>query len=80
MGPTMQVSKWGNSLAVRLPRALVERLKLQPGDTLEVVAADAQHIAVEKVQQRDGALARMAARAWQAPANFRFDRDDANAR
>lgn len=76
----MQVSKWGNSLAVRLPRSLVERLKLRPGDTLEVVAADEQRIAVEKVSRRDEALARMAARAWQPPEGYRFDRDDANAR
>ena len=36
----MQVSRWGNSLAVRLPRALVERLGLAAGDALTVVALD----------------------------------------
>jgi len=35
----MQVSKWGNSLAVRLLKKLVEALKLRPGDELDVVAA-----------------------------------------
>jgi antitoxin MazE len=28
----MQVSKWGNSLAVRLPAAVVEALGLKEGD------------------------------------------------
>jgi antitoxin MazE len=28
----MQVSKWGNSLAIRLPAAVVEALKLREGD------------------------------------------------
>ncbi|MGB5735348.1 MAG: AbrB/MazE/SpoVT family DNA-binding domain-containing protein [Thiohalocapsa sp.] len=28
----MQVSKWGNSLAVRLPAAVVEALELREGD------------------------------------------------
>ena len=28
----MQVAKWGNSLAVRLPAAVVEALKLKEGD------------------------------------------------
>jgi hypothetical protein len=28
----MQVSKWGNSLAVRLPAALVKTLELKQGD------------------------------------------------
>jgi antitoxin MazE len=66
----MQVSKWGNSLAVRLPRALVERLGLRPGDALEVVAAEEGRIVVEK--QR--------ARGWTVPEGYRFDRDEANAR
>lgn len=76
----MQVSKWGNSLAVRLPKSLVDRMKLQPGDQLDVVAAGEGRIAVEKIEHRHAALARMAARAWRTPDDYRFDRDDANAR
>jgi hypothetical protein len=30
----MQVSKWGNSLAIRLPAAVVEALKLKEGDSI----------------------------------------------
>ena len=30
----MQVSKWGNSLAVRLPAAVVEALELKDGDQI----------------------------------------------
>ena len=33
----MRVSKWGNSLAVRLPKKLVEELRLAPGDELAIV-------------------------------------------
>ena len=32
----MQVGKWGNSLAVRLPAALVEALDLKEGDEVEI--------------------------------------------
>jgi antitoxin MazE len=32
----MRVSKWGNSLAVRLPAALVKALKLREGDQIEI--------------------------------------------
>ena len=35
----MQVSKWGNSLAIRLPAAVVEALELHEGDDIEVVGA-----------------------------------------
>ena len=77
----MQVSKWGNSLAVRLPKALVDELGLKEGDELNVVAAKNGAIEVEtKEYQRRRALDRMAARNWALPEGYRFDRDEANER
>jgi len=77
----MQVSKWGNSLAVRLPKALVDRLGLKEGDELSVVAAKGDTIEVEtKKDQRRRAIERMAARNWTLPEGYRFDRDEANER
>ncbi len=32
----MQVSKWGNSLAVRLPAVVIEALGLKEGDDIEL--------------------------------------------
>jgi antitoxin MazE len=81
MEVTMQVSKWGNSLAVRLPKALVDELGLKEGDELNVVAAKKDAIEVEtKEDQRRRALDRMAARNWTLPEGYRFDRDEANER
>ena len=31
----MQVSRWGNSLAIRLPASVVEALDLKEGDSIE---------------------------------------------
>jgi antitoxin MazE len=77
----MQVSRWGNSLAVRLPKALVEQLGLKEGDQLNVVAAKDGAIEVETHEdQRRRALERMAARNWTLPEGYRFDRDEANER
>ena len=77
----MQVSRWGNSLAVRLPKALVEQLGLKVGDQLNVVAAKDGAIEVETNEdQRRRALERMAARNWRLPEGYRFDRDGANER
>jgi antitoxin MazE len=77
----VQVSKWGNSLAVRLPKALVEQLGLKEGDQLNVVAAKDGAIEVETTKdQRRRALERMAARNWTLPEGYRFDRDEANER
>lgn len=76
----MRVSRWGNSLAVRLPRALVERLGLQTGDEIEVVAATAERIAVAKDPRRAEAVDRMRARALAFPDTYVFDRDETHAR
>jgi hypothetical protein len=35
----MRVAKWGNSLAVRLPDAIVKALKLKAGDEIEILAS-----------------------------------------
>jgi len=77
----MQVSKWGNSLAVRLPKKLVEQLGLKEGDDVNVVAAEDGTIEVEtREDQRRRALERMAARNWTLPDDYKFDRDEANER
>jgi antitoxin MazE len=77
----MQISKWGNSLAVRLPKALVDQLGLKEGDELNVVAAKPGAIEVEtEAAKRQRALDNMAARKWTLPDGYRFDRDEANER
>jgi antitoxin MazE len=76
----MQVSKWGNSLAVRLPKKLVEELGLKPGDEVELTPADAGRLAVHKVDRRAEFLARLAEFNWPLPPDYKFDREEANAR
>jgi len=76
----MMVSRWGNSLAVRLPKALVEQLGLAPGDELSVVEASKRQIAVEKVDKRAEFLKQMRQFQWPAPKGYKFDRDEANER
>ncbi len=44
----MQVAKWGNSLAVRLPAAVVEALGLKEGDDIEIHVAGARSFEIEK--------------------------------
>lgn len=77
----MQVSKWGNSLAVRLPKALVEQLGLKEGDELNVVSASNDTIAVEtKEARRLRALNHLSQLNWTLPEDYKFDRDEANER
>ena len=44
----MQVAKWGNSLAVRLPANVVKSLNLKIGDDIEIVSADTNSLHVKK--------------------------------
>lgn len=48
----VQLTKWGNSVAVRLPKAMLEAAKLQVGDTVEVEASAVGGITVRKRRQR----------------------------
>jgi antitoxin MazE len=81
MEAAMQVSKWGNSLAVRLPKALVDELGLKEGDELNVVAAKDGAIEVEtREARRKAALERLASLNWTLPPDYKFDRDEANER
>jgi len=76
----MQVAKWGNSLAVRLPAAVVEVLELKEGDDIEIHVADARAFAVSRKPGRQDLLQRLRAFRGRLPADFTFDRDEANAR
>lgn len=76
----MQVAKWGNSLAVRLPAAVVETLALKEGDEIEIHVADARVFEVKKRPQGRELLARLRKFRGRLPADFKFDRLEANAR
>lgn len=76
----MQVAKWGNSLAVRLPAAVVEALDLKEGDEIEVHVADLRDLGVARKPGRDELLERLRALRGRLPADFKFDRDEVNAR
>ena len=57
----MRVAKWGNSLAIRLPTRLVERMGLKAGDELHIVQTEDRTLAVEKDARREMALERLRA-------------------
>ena len=76
----MQVSRWGNSLAIRLPASVVEVLKLQEGDDIEVTIAGERAFEVSRRPGRRDLLARLRQYRGTLPEGFRFERDDANGR
>ena len=76
----MRVSKWGNSLAVRLPKKLVGELGITEGDEIKLTVAADKKIEVEKVDRRKQFLAELAKFNWPLPEGYKFDRDEANER
>ena len=76
----MQVSKWGNSLAIRIPASVSEALQLKEGDDIEVVVAESRRFEIRRQPSRDQLLAQLKAYRGRLPADFIFDREEANER
>jgi antitoxin MazE len=43
-----QLAKWGNSMAVRIPKAIAEAARLRPGDHLEMAVEDSGTLRIRK--------------------------------
>jgi antitoxin MazE len=76
----MQVARWGNSLAIRIPAAVAEALGLRAGDEVEVHVEGAREFALRRKPGREDLLKRLRAFRGRLPADFVFDRDEANER
>ncbi len=76
----MQVSKWGNSLAIRLPAAVVEALGLKEGDNIEVTIGGTRNFKIERDRRREKALDRLRRSDWTLPSGWRFNREEAHER
>jgi antitoxin MazE len=77
----MKVAKWGNSLALRLPMAVVKEMGLEVGDDLNVVRISGEkEIGVVRNDWRKQAIERLRALQIDFPEDYKFDREEANAR
>ena len=76
----MQVSKWGNSLAVRLPAAVVEVLDLKEGDDIEIHVTGSRNLEISKTPEAREILARLRKYREKLPTDFKFDRIETHER
>lgn len=76
----MQVTRWGNSLAIRLPAAVVDALSLKEGDDIEVRIASERVFEIARDQSRLKALERIRRLRKPLPPGWTFDRDEAHER
>ena len=75
----MQVAKWGNSLAVRLPVKLVRELDLKEGDDIDL-HPDETGLAVVRYQRPDEVLASLRQFRGTLPVSARLSRKGAHDR
>jgi antitoxin MazE len=70
----------GNSLAVRLPAAVVDALGLKEGDEIEIGVDAARRFSVRRKADPEAVLARLRRLRGRLPDDFRIDRDEASER
>jgi antitoxin MazE len=75
----MRVARWGNSLAIRIPAGLAEKLDLKEGDEVRLRAAPDGAIEIGADAAFEAAKARLAALRFDLPPGYKFNRDDAYA-
>jgi antitoxin MazE len=80
MEVVMQVAKWGNSLAVRLPAVVVEALNLKEGDDIEIHVAGEHTFDIKRKASPRELLAHLRKFRGRLPDDFKFDRLEAHAR
>jgi antitoxin MazE len=76
----MKVTKWGNSLAVRLPVAVVKALNLKEGDEIYIKVAGQRALDIEFDRGRVRALGHIKSLRKPLPADWKFNREEANSR
>lgn len=76
----MKISRLGNSLTVSIPDDVAEALGLQEGDDVELRPGEDGSLIVKRSMSREEAIEGLRAFRGRLPADFRFDREEANAR
>jgi antitoxin MazE len=76
----MQVAKWGNSLAVRIPAETARALGLAEGDELDIAIVGDRSMSLTRRMTAAEAMARIRSLRTELPADYKFDREEANSR
>lgn len=69
----MQIAKWGNSLAVRIPATVVREMGLKEGDFVHLVRTDSKTLAI---LDRAGMDAYLDSLSLDLPPEWKFNRQE----
>lgn len=75
-----RVAKWGNSLAVRLPKAVVTELSLRDGDDVVLTPQPDGTLKIAKDHRRAEAIRKLRSLRWKLPEGYKFDREEISRR
>ncbi|MFZ5668671.1 MAG: AbrB/MazE/SpoVT family DNA-binding domain-containing protein [Pseudomonadota bacterium] len=76
----MRVAKWGNSLAVRIPAGVAEVMDLKEGDEIDIRVTGPRALELVAKPDIDAMFERLRSFRGRLPADFKFDREEANSR
>ncbi len=76
----MRVTKLGDSLTLRIPAEVADKLGLKEGDDVDIVVSKDHSPDLSPEERRQLALEQMRATQWPLPPGWKFDRDEANER
>lgn len=77
----MKVAKWGNSLAIRIPAEVVEKLGLKEGDDVDLQPSAVNGLELIRLASRREKVERLREILKDSmPADYKFNREEANAR
>ena len=76
----MKVAKWGNSLAIRLPKDVAAALGISEGDEVELSPMEKPVIGIARQMSREEAVERLKRFQGLLPPGYKFDRGDAYGR
>jgi antitoxin MazE len=75
----VKVAKWGNSLAVRIPKDVAEALNLEEGSEIRFVPLE-DGVGVARRPDREEEILGLRKFRGRMPRGFSFDREEANGR
>jgi antitoxin MazE len=76
----MKVAKWGNSLAIRIPKDVAATLGISEGDEVQLTPAEKPVIGIARQMSREEALDRLGRFQGLLPPGYKFKRSDAYGR
>jgi antitoxin MazE len=72
----MKIAKWGNSLAIRVPSEVAQKLNLKSGDEIQIAVTGEHKFEVSRDRRRLKALEKLRKLRFELPADYKFNRDE----